>query len=89
MMPNKKRFELLDRLISEYKADGVVDLVWQACHTYNIESVLVKKHVSEKHKIPFIKIETDYSPSDTEQLRLRIEAFLSVAKQKHEQRKHH
>lgn len=89
MMPNKKRFELLDRLIPEYKADGVVDLVWQACHTYNIESVLVKKHVSEKHKIPFIKIETDYSPSDTEQLRLRIEAFLSVAKQKHEQRKHH
>lgn len=87
MMPNKKRFELLDRLIAEYKADGVVDLVWQACHTYNIESVLIKKHISEKHKIPFLKIETDYSPSDTEQLRLRIEAFLSVAKQKHEQRK--
>lgn len=89
MMPNKKRFELLDRLIAEYKADGVVDLVWQACHTYNIESVLIKKHISEKHKIPFLKIETDYSPSDTEQLRLRIEAFLSVAKQKHEQRKTH
>ncbi|HPL89746.1 MAG TPA: 2-hydroxyacyl-CoA dehydratase family protein, partial [Caldisericia bacterium] len=81
MMPNKDRFGLLDSLIEKFRPHGVIDLVWQACHTYNIESVLVKKHVQEKWRLPFLKIETDYSPSDTEQLRIRIEAFLSVASQ--------
>ncbi|MCE5177151.1 MAG: double-cubane-cluster-containing anaerobic reductase [Caldisericales bacterium] len=81
MMPNKDRFGLLDSLIEKFRPHGVIDLVWQACHTYNIESVLVKKHIQEKWGLPFLKIETDYSPSDTEQLRVRIEAFLSVASQ--------
>ena len=28
--------------------------------------------------IPFLQVETDYSESDTEQLKLRIEAFLEM-----------
>ncbi len=78
MMPNAGRFELIDNLIPENNVQGVIDLVWQACHTYNVESVLLKKHIDERFGLPFMKIETDYSPSDTEQLRVRIEAFLSV-----------
>lgn len=78
MTPNSSRLELIDQMIETTKPQGVVDLVWQACHTYNIESELIAKHVKTRHKLPFLKIETDYSPSDSGQLRLRVDAFLSL-----------
>lgn len=76
MTPNNSRFELIERLSKEYECDGVLDLTWQACHTYNIESFNLSKFVKEKLNIPFIQIETDYSQSDRGQLKVRIEAFL-------------
>jgi len=78
MTPNTGRFELLGRLIEEFQIDGVVDLTWQACHTYNVESYAVKELVEGRHQLPFLQIETDYSESDTERLRVRIEAFLEM-----------
>ena len=36
MTPNPNRLELLDRLIDEYKVDGVVEMTLQACHTYTV-----------------------------------------------------
>ncbi|NTU60740.1 MAG: hypothetical protein HGA95_00165 [Caldiserica bacterium] len=78
MTPNKGRFSLVDKLIEQYKPEGIIDLVWMACLTYSVESALLKRHIEEHHKMPFLKIETDYSPSDIGQLRLRIESFLSL-----------
>jgi benzoyl-CoA reductase/2-hydroxyglutaryl-CoA dehydratase subunit BcrC/BadD/HgdB len=78
MTPNKGRFELLDRMIEDFKVDGVIDLTWEACHTYNIESYLIAKHLKDKHNLPMLHVETDYSDSDTAQLRTRIEAFLDI-----------
>jgi len=78
MSPNTGRLELLSTLISEFSVQGVVDLTWQACHTYNVESYSVKRHVKQLHGIPFMQIETDYSDSDTEQLKVRLEAFLEM-----------
>ena len=75
---NPLRFELLDELIREFHVDGVVDVTWQACHTFNIESYKVKEFVEDKHGLPFLQIETDYSESDAERLRIRIEAFLEM-----------
>jgi benzoyl-CoA reductase/2-hydroxyglutaryl-CoA dehydratase subunit BcrC/BadD/HgdB len=78
MSPNQGRFPLVEQLISEFQADGVIDLTWQGCHTYNIESYNLKKHIQETATVPFLQIETDYSESDTEQLKVRIEAFLEM-----------
>lgn len=78
MTPNNGRLELLGRLINDFKVDGVVDLTWQCCHTYNVESYIVREYVEKNHSIPVLHIETDYSESDTEQLRTRIEAFLEI-----------
>lgn len=78
MSPNKGRLHLLDRLIDEFQVDGVIDLTWQGCHTYNLESYTVKKHLQAGSKVRFLQIETDYSESDTEQLKVRIEAFLEM-----------
>lgn len=77
MSPNTARFDLLDELMREFKADAVVDLTWQACHTYNVEAGLVRRFVQGKG-LPYLQIETDYSEADSEQLKVRIEAFLEM-----------
>jgi len=78
MTPNNSRFEMVSRLVEEFQADGVVDLTWQGCHTYNIESYSLKRYLQETGQVPFLQIETDYSESDVEQLKVRIEAFLEM-----------
>ncbi|KNF08381.1 benzoyl-CoA reductase/2-hydroxyglutaryl-CoA dehydratase subunit, BcrC/BadD/HgdB [Gottschalkia purinilytica] len=76
--PNDNRIELLDRLVDEYKVDGVVDIVLQACHTYNVETYRIKKFLNENKNIPYMSIETDYSKSDIGQLQTRISAFIEM-----------
>jgi benzoyl-CoA reductase/2-hydroxyglutaryl-CoA dehydratase subunit BcrC/BadD/HgdB len=78
MSPNTARFELVEELADEFKVDGIVDLTWQGCHTYNIESYSLKQYLQEKKHRPFLQIESDYSESDVEQLKVRIEAFLEM-----------
>lgn len=78
MTPNNPRFDLIKRMSEEYEVDGVVDLTWVACHTYAIESFTLKKFVEEELNLPFIQIETDYSDSDTGQVKTRVEAFLET-----------
>lgn len=82
MTPNTRRLTELDKIIEKYKPDVVIDVVLHACHSYNVESSKVKGHVEGKHKVPFMKIETDYSQSDVGQLRTRIEALLETAPKK-------
>jgi len=77
MSPNENRMELLSRLIDEYSVQGVIDVVLQACHTYNIETARVKKLVQQQERA-YLAIETDYSQADEGQLRTRISAFLEM-----------
>ena len=78
MTPNQGRFDLISRLTRDFKVQGIVDQTWQCCHTYNVEAHGIKTLAEQTLNIPFLHIETDYSESDTEQLRTRIEAFLEV-----------
>lgn len=78
MTPNPNRIGLLGRLIDEYQVDGVVEMILQACHTYNVESLGIRRFVNdEKHK-PYISVETDYSQADIGQLNTRIAAFIEM-----------
>ncbi len=78
MTPNTGRIGLIGRLAREFKVNAVIDLVWQACHTYNIESFLIERYVKQELGLPYLKIETDYSSSDQEQLRVRIQTLLEI-----------
>lgn len=78
MTPNPNRLELLGRLIDEYQVDGVVEMTLQACHTYNVETLSIRRFVNEKKKIPYINVETDYSQADIGQLATRITAFIEM-----------
>ena len=78
MTPNNRRLTELDKMIDRFKPDVVVDVVLHACHSYNIESHKIKEHIQEKHRMPFLKIETDYSQSDIGQIRTRVEALFEM-----------
>ncbi len=78
MTPDKNRFELLGKLIDEYKVDGVVEMTLQACHTYAVESTSIRKYVTEEKNIPYIAIETDYSTADIGQISTRVAAFIEM-----------
>ena len=78
MTPNRNRIELLDRLIDEFHIDAVVEVTLQACHTYNVEALSIKRFVNEKKGIPYMAIETDYSTSDIGQLNTRMAAFVEM-----------
>ena len=75
MTPNNKRLDDISKMIDQFQPDVVVDFVLQACHAYNVESYKVGQHVSEKHGLPFLKVESDYSDGDIGQLTTRIQAL--------------
>lgn len=78
MTPNPNRLELLGRLIDEYKVDGVVEMTLQACHTYNVETLAIRRFVNNEKGLPYINVETDYSQADVGQLNTRIAAFIEM-----------
>lgn len=78
MTPNTGRLELLAELSKRYNAHAVVDLVWQACHTYNVESFAVGEFVRKELTLPYLKVETDYSPGDREQILVRVQTLLEM-----------
>lgn len=78
MTPNDGRLRWLDHLINRFKPHAVIDVILHACHTYNVESYKVGEYIQKEHGLPFLKIVTDYSQNDTEQIATRIEALLDI-----------
>ncbi|MCR5259053.1 MAG: 2-hydroxyacyl-CoA dehydratase family protein, partial [Desulfovibrio sp.] len=78
MSPNPGRYAAVGKLARDFAADAVVDLTWQGCQTYDVESFSLRGFVHEDLGLPFLQIVTDYAEADTEQLRIRIEAFLEM-----------
>lgn len=77
--PNEERIENIVSLAKKYKVDGVIHYTLQYCDPYLIEAYRVEKAL-EKESIPVLRIETDYSLEDTEQLKTRVEAFVEMLK---------
>ena len=80
MTPNDRRLKLLRDLAREYRAQCIVELVWQACLTYDVESHRIKRLAEEELKMPHLRIETDYSPSDSARITVRVEALFETVR---------
>jgi benzoyl-CoA reductase/2-hydroxyglutaryl-CoA dehydratase subunit BcrC/BadD/HgdB len=78
MSPNTKRLDYMGKLIDEFHVDGVLEIILQACHTYNVESEFVKRYVTQEKGLGYLCIETDYSQSDSGQISTRLNAFLET-----------
>ena len=77
MTTNEGRINNTREMAKKYKADGVVEMVLQACHTFNVESTLIQRMCQEEG-IPYMKLETDYSTSDSGQIETRLAAFIEM-----------
>ena len=77
MTPNDARIDNTAAMARAYRADGVVEVVLQACHTFNVESSGVQRRMEEEG-IPYLKLETDYSAGDGGQVGTRLAAFIEM-----------
>jgi benzoyl-CoA reductase/2-hydroxyglutaryl-CoA dehydratase subunit BcrC/BadD/HgdB len=73
--PNPSRLEHIKKMVRDYRADGVLHYCIQFCSPYQIESGPVERAL-EQDGIPVLRVDTDYSQEDTEQIRTRVEAFV-------------
>jgi benzoyl-CoA reductase/2-hydroxyglutaryl-CoA dehydratase subunit BcrC/BadD/HgdB len=84
MTANDRRMDLLTELAARFNAECIVDLSWQACLTYDVESCRVKHLAEDTLDLPYLRISTDYSPSDTPRIALRVEALLETVRSRQE-----
>jgi benzoyl-CoA reductase/2-hydroxyglutaryl-CoA dehydratase subunit BcrC/BadD/HgdB len=73
--PNADRLDHVKQMARDYNADGVIHYGLQFCQPYQIESLPVEKALEESG-IATLRVDTDYSMEDVEQIRTRVEAFL-------------
>jgi benzoyl-CoA reductase/2-hydroxyglutaryl-CoA dehydratase subunit BcrC/BadD/HgdB len=72
--PNTERIDNVLEAVSAWRVDAVIHGVLQYCHAYDIEARALDKALG-KAGVQTLKIVTDYSELDTEQIRVRLEAF--------------
>ncbi|MBN2417207.1 2-hydroxyacyl-CoA dehydratase [bacterium] len=80
MTGNPGRLDLLRRLTERFRPECVIELVWQACLTYDVESVTIRRYAEAELGLPYLKIETDYSPSDTARIATRVQALCETVR---------
>jgi benzoyl-CoA reductase/2-hydroxyglutaryl-CoA dehydratase subunit BcrC/BadD/HgdB len=78
MTSNDRRLESLRQMADDYRPECVVELIWQACLTYDVESSRIRRLAEQELGLPYLKIETDYSPSDSARIATRVEALFET-----------
>jgi benzoyl-CoA reductase/2-hydroxyglutaryl-CoA dehydratase subunit BcrC/BadD/HgdB len=82
MTRNDRRLQMLRKMAAEYRPECIIELIWQACITYDVESYRIKQLAEKELGIPYLRIETDYSPSDSARIALRVEALVETVRQR-------
>ena len=73
--PNSDRLQHVKDMTTAYNANGVIHYGLQFCQPYQMEAMPVESAL-ENAGIPTLRIDTDYSMEDVEQLKTRVEAFI-------------
>jgi len=79
--PNNRRIESITELAKQFKVEGVICYTLQNCLDYNVEGVKVELALKAQN-LPMLKIETDYTMGDSEQIKTRIQAFMEIIEAK-------
>ena len=80
MTRNDRRFDLLRELAAAYRPHCIIEVTWQACITYDVEAHYVRKLADDELHLPYLRIETDYSPSDSARIGMRVEALFETVR---------
>ena len=78
MTTNARRLDSIRTLTAEYRPQCIIEVIWQACITYDVESFFVKRLAEEELGIPYLRVETDYSHSDSARIAVRVEALFET-----------
>ncbi|MGO8881286.1 MAG: double-cubane-cluster-containing anaerobic reductase [Desulfomonilaceae bacterium] len=73
--PNPDRLQHVKDMAAAYNANAVIHYGLQFCQPYQMEAMPVEQAL-EDASIPTLRIDTDYSMEDVEQLKTRVEAFI-------------
>ena len=73
--PNPSRTEHARSIAQDAQADGLIHYAIQFCTPYQMEAPLLERAV-EGSGLPVLRIDTDYTQEDVEQVRTRVEAFV-------------
>ncbi len=79
MTPNDRRLETIRQLADQYRAGCIIELIWQACLTYDVESHYIRR-LARELDLPYLRIETDYSPSDSARIATRVQALFETVR---------
>lgn len=82
--PNTERRENLREMVKEFRVEAVVHNILQYCHGFNVEAGVMDKVLSEMN-VPSMKIVSDYSQEDFEQIRIRMESFRGIVENRRTQ----
>jgi benzoyl-CoA reductase/2-hydroxyglutaryl-CoA dehydratase subunit BcrC/BadD/HgdB len=80
MTPNERRMETLRQMATDYRPQCIIELIWQTCVTYDVESYRVRQLAERELGVPYLRIETDYSPSDSARIAVRVEALFEMVR---------
>jgi len=74
---NDERWQLIEKMIQEFKVDGIIYQTMRYCDLWGGERFYVQKKASEGN-IPMLQLEREYWPGGLEQLKTRVGAFLEM-----------
>ena len=75
--PSYKRFEVLNRLATDYKVDGVINIAQKFCEPVLYDHPYLKKKFKEL-EIPYLFVEVTYNRESYKQLSTRFSAFAEI-----------
>lgn len=63
------------------KAEGIIYYILRGCTPYDFELSKVER-LAQRMNIPVLRVETDFSTEDKEQVKIRLEAFVEMIEQR-------
>jgi benzoyl-CoA reductase/2-hydroxyglutaryl-CoA dehydratase subunit BcrC/BadD/HgdB len=73
----RKRLDFALQLAKDFDVSGAIWYELLCCEVYDVESYLFAQKLAEHH-IPMLILESDYSPTNVGQFKVRIEAFIEM-----------
>ncbi|WP_459129655.1 2-hydroxyacyl-CoA dehydratase family protein [Guggenheimella bovis] len=73
-----QRHDVIENLVKEYKAGGVIVQSMKFCEFWSYEKVLASHVLTNERGIPTCQIEKEYTLASAGQLRTRIQAFVEA-----------
>ncbi len=75
------RIASLKTRLDESGAEGIIYHVLRGCVPYDFELAAIENW-AEKENVPLLRVETDFSTEDVEQIKIRFEAFVEMIDQR-------